>query len=135
MNYVNAYGEPISIGSRQSHIAKPKPKADGLAEFHKGWRVQGHPPGAMEQARAEANRLVDMWNSQSEQEKAEAIRAGDRQPPQWDERIWRTSTKKKPVRSKPYEIADAARVCAEMATKAGWLDIEVAELKRSKNGA
>ncbi len=135
MNYVNAYGEPISIGSRQSHVAKSKPKADAPAEFHRGWRVQGHPPGAMEQACAEANRLLDMWNAQTEQEKAEAIRSGDRQPPAWDERLWRTGTKKKPVRSKPYEVPEAARLCADMARKAGWLDIEVAELKRSKTGA
>lgn len=132
MNYVNAYGEPISIGSRQSHIAKPKPKADAPAEFHKGWRVQGHPPGAMEEARAESERLTRMWNEQTEQEKAEAIRDGGRPPVAWNEHLWRTSTKKKPVRSKPYEIAESARQCAEMAKKGGWLDIEVTELKRSK---
>lgn len=137
MNYVNANGEPLDIGYMEQ-IAKAtrriKPKAEGPAEFHKGWRVQGHPPGAMEAAQAEAERLLSLWNAQSEQDKAEAIKQGERAPAAWSGRNWRMTTKKRPVRSKPYEIPEAARQCAELATKAGWLDIEVAELKKSKNG-
>ena len=138
MNFVNANGQPLSIErlKAEAHMQRrPKPKAEGAAEFHKGWRVQGHPPGAMEAAQAEADRLLSLWNEQSEQDKAEAIRNGERAPAAWNGRNWRMATKKKPVRSKPCEVPEAARQCAEMATKAGWLDIEVAELKKSKNGA
>lgn len=138
MNFVNANGQPLSIErlKAEAHMQRrPKPKAEGPAEFHKGWRVHGHPPGAMEAAQAEAERLLSLWNAQSEQDKAEAIKQGDRAPAAWNEQLWRTGTRKKPVRSKPYEIPEAAKVCADMATKAGWLDIEVAGLKRSKDGA
>lgn len=138
MNYVNANGQPLDI-CYMEQIAKAtrriKPKAEGVAEFHKGWRVQGHPPGAMEEAKAEAERLTRIWNEQSEADKAAALRSGDRAPAVWNEAQWRRETRKKPVRSKPYEVPEAARLCADMATKAGWLDIEVAELKKSKNDA
>lgn len=135
MQFVNASGQPLNIAGMEA-LAKlqkrPEPKAEDPAEFHKGWRVQGHPPGAMEAARAEAEKLCREWNEQTEQEKAEAIRSGDRAPVAWNESQWRRETRKKPVRSKPYEIPDAARQCADLAAKAGWLDIEVAELKKSK---
>ncbi|MBA3774663.1 MAG: hypothetical protein H0X13_19865 [Ramlibacter sp.] len=48
----------------------------------------------------------------------------------WDEGLWRRTTKKKPVRSKPYEIPEAAKLCADMAAKSGWLDVEINEIKR-----
>jgi len=136
MNFVNANGQPINVEAMKLQaIPRRQSKKEAPAEFHKGWRVQGHAPGAMEQARAESQRLTNLWNSQTELEKAEALRSGDRQPPEWDELKWRRDTRKKPVRSKPYEIPEAAKLCADMATKAGWLDIEVAELKKSKAGA
>lgn len=138
MNYVNANGQPLNIAGMEA-LAKmqrrPVAKKDAPAEFHKGWRVQGHPPGAMEEARNESERLTRLWDLQGEQQKAEALRGGERPPPTWNSRAWRTSTKKKPVRSRPYEVPEAARLCADMATKGGWLDIEVVELKRSKNDA
>lgn len=40
------------------------------------------------------------------------------------------NAKLKPVRSRPYGIPDAAKQCAEMAEKAGWLRVQVVELKQ-----
>lgn len=42
-------------------------------------------------------------------------------------------TWKDSVRSKPYEILEAAEQCAEMARKAGWEDVEIIEVKRVVN--
>ncbi len=136
--YVNTEGATLNIEGMLAvaeMTRRPKPKNEGPAEYHKGWRVQGHPPGAMEAAQTEAEKLCREWGELTEHEKAQAIREGARAPVAWNESLWRRETRKKPVRSKPYEVSEAARLCADMATKAGWIDVEVAELKKSKAGA
>lgn len=103
-------------------IKRPPPLQES---FHKGFRVEGHPPGAMEKAKEATDRACAEFNN---------YRIG--KPPQpWSEAVWRQSYKKRPVRAKPYEIPEAAKVCADMATRAGWLDIVVVEIKREVSGA
>ncbi len=43
---------------------------------------------------------------------------------------WMTKNKPKRVRSKPYELEDAANVCAELARKAGWMHVRLDEVMR-----
>lgn len=47
-----------------------------------------------------------------------------------DEFILRYTNKNKPkrVRSKPYELHDAAQICAELAEKAGWQRVRIDEV-------
>jgi hypothetical protein len=95
--------------------------------FHKGFRVEGHPPGALE----EAKKVCDARYAYFTRER-EAGRNPGKTPKQWDESYWRNNQKKRPVRAKPYEVPEAAQVCADLAKKAGWLDVAVVELKREK---
>lgn len=123
MNYVNFMGEPVAINPGKH--AKAKTTKAQKASFHKGWRVQGIPPGALEEAREGHARAV----------KAAQTQAGVRMPKEWDEGHWLMNAKRKAVRSKPYEVPEAAQQCKELAEKAGWLRVEVVELKKEAQPA
>lgn len=98
--------------------AARKKKVVELKSFHKGWKVTGIPPGALEQARAEALRLgrIEEQNGRAAKE--------------FNEAHWLANHKGKAVRAKPYEIESSASECAELATKAGWLRVRIEEVKR-----
>lgn len=117
MNFVNHLGETVSIErlAAQAPKKKARPQKDS---FHNGWRVQGIPPGALEDARKAADA-----------EAAHARRQGQ-EPKAWDEQHWLMNAKRKPVRSKPYEIPAAAEECRRLAQAAGWLRVEIVELKK-----
>ena len=108
-------------------IKRPPPLQES---FHKGFRVEGHPPGALEAAQKLAERVWEDFDRARRQGKSNG-----KPPPQWNELIWRQSCKKRPVRAKPYEVPEAAKVCADMAMKAGWLDVVVVEIKREVSGS
>jgi hypothetical protein len=111
---------------------KAKPKAEAPAASHKGYRVVGHYPGELEDARKFNASEWARWNSHTPEARSEALKKGKRPPPMWDEQQWRLHTKKTAVRSRPYEISAAADQCAELARKVGWLDVEVLEVKRGE---
>ena len=102
-----------------------RPTSDAPHEFHKGFRVEGHPPGALEEA--EKVRKLDIEVFLRAQREG---REFGKKPRDWNENLWRTTHKKRPVRAEPYEVPEAAKVCADMATKAGWTDVVVMEIKR-----
>ena len=81
------------------------PQIDG---FHKGFRVVGVLESALT--------------------KAEQEHKVNEKP--FDANHWLMNASKRAIRSKPYEILEAAQVCAELARKAGWLAVEVREIKR-----
>lgn len=112
--------------------AAPKPKAETDQKYHKGWRVSGHPPGAMEKAKDHADKAVARWERMSSEAQAEVLRSGEKPPKPWDEPSWRRNTALKSVRSKPYSVPEAAEVCREMAIKEGWLDVVVIEMKKGE---
>lgn len=109
----------------QAEKKKPKPVREQRG-YHKGFRVVGHAPGAMEEARIEHEREI------YEHQNADAARraCGLKEPKPWDEASWRRNTKKTALRSKPYEIYDAAELCADMARQDGWEDVEIIEVKK-----
>lgn len=111
LEFVNIHGSPVSTAPVKQ--AK-RPKREKPDSWHGGWRVVGIPPGALEAAREE-------FIAKQRESKA---------PKDWDEGNWLMNAKPKPVRSKPYSIPDAAKQCAEMAEKAGWLRVQVIELKQ-----
>lgn len=117
-NFVNINGDPITFISeeRVKHPKKEQPE-----EFHNGWRAQGIPPGALEAARD--------WHRN---EVKYAQLHNTKMPKDWDEQHWLMTARRKPVRSKPYEVPEAAQECKALAEKAGWLRVEVLELKKEK---
>lgn len=107
MSYVNFRGEAVALDPTKH--AKPKATKPEKGEYHNGWRVQGVPPGALEQARLE-----------------------QRNNPRWDEQNWLMNCRRVAVRSKPYEIPQAAQEAKALAEKSGWLRVEVVELKKER---
>lgn len=118
LQFVNVRGELLTE-HRMQETAKQQRRPRAITEKepqHKGFAVSGYPPGALEAARADHARVVAM-----------AEKAGGAAPKPFDENEWRTNTKKRRV-AKPYVIRAAAAQCADLARKAGWLDVEVVEL-------
>lgn len=120
MNYVNYLGETVSIERLAAAAPKKKPRSQSDS-YHNGWRVQGIPPGQLEEARDAHQRLVKM---------AEA--SGGKEIKRWDEANYLMNAKRKAVRGKPFEVPGAAQECKALAEKMGWLRVEVVELKKEK---
>jgi hypothetical protein len=124
-----------SLTADELRKSAPKAKARVAAQkesYHRGFRVEGHRPGAMEAARDARATELARWAGMSEDSKKKARKAGEREPKEWDEEAWRRKTKPSAVRSKAYEVAEAADVCAQMARTLGWLDVRVVEMKRGE---
>lgn len=125
LTFVNIHGATVSVAPFKQ-VARPR--SAGPEQFHKGWRVIGIPPGAFESAKADRQReIADMlrWN---ERYPANAKKV----PAELTYEAFCTVFKGKPVRNKPYEVIDAARVCKELAERAGWDRVELVEIKREK---
>ncbi|EED68261.1 hypothetical protein SR914_24945 [Comamonas testosteroni] len=86
---------------------------------HKGWRVSGIKPGLLEEAKQAHGRLCQM-----------AQKAGGKPPEPFDETAWLRTAKLTAVRSKPYILQEAALQCKELAIKAGWLDVQIQEVRK-----
>lgn len=97
-------------------------KREAPEKFHRGFRVEGHPPGAIESARLAHEQHKRDFDTASPEARADGRM---RDPGLWNEQRWRNTTRKKAVRSRPYELSDAADQCREMAIKAGWTDVVV----------
>lgn len=135
IDFVNIHGARIiPAGSSPSYKAPPKQKAEQSASFHKGWRVVGHAPGAMEAAKLKRERDIEDWRELSPEDRLQRypVKIAHTGFAPWDEAAWRAKTKKTAVRSKPYELHDAAKTCADLATKAGWLDVDCVELSKGE---
>ena len=119
ITFVNFLGDKVSTRAiaPQRRIAKPK------ESFHRGWRVQGVPPGAMELAR-KTHIAKEIFRARKE-----------REPKLFSESDWLRSAPLKPIHSRPYSMPEAAKVCAEIASKSGCLRVEVTELSKQVHKA
>lgn len=109
LQFVNLRGEPVAL-----HAEKAKARAGRTPEaYHKGWVVVGHAPDQV----ADARRLYE--------EEAAAARAKGIDRPPFDPVANMRAVKTRPVRSKPYELHDAATQCAELARRTGWSSVTV----------
>ena len=127
LTFVNHNGKAISPArmaamraqgmelERQRRVAA---KADPVSA-HKGWRVSGIQPGKLEEAKQAHEQLRQM-----------AQKAGGKPPEPFDETAWLRNAKRTAVRSKPYILQEAAQQCKELAVKAGWLDVQLQEIKK-----
>jgi hypothetical protein len=121
LRYVNLAGEPVSLDP-SLHARKREKKEP--SSYHKGWRVLGLPKGAIEEARLhhEAARTDALRRAQDDK----SVKV----PKAWDLEAWLRTCKKKSVRSKPYELLDAAEQCKTLAEKEGWTHVEVRAISR-----
>lgn len=126
LTFVNCFGQKITDirmaemrtrGQELERQRRAAAKGDVVA-VHKGWRVTGIKPGLLEKARAEHASL-----------QASARKVGGKEIADFDEAAWQRRAKRTPVRSKPYNLNDAANQCAALATKAGWIDVRIQEIK------
>ncbi|CAM4308907.1 DUF4376 domain-containing protein [Comamonas aquatilis] len=127
LTFVNHHGNAISPArmaamraealeqERQKRVAA---KADPVST-HKGWRVTGIKPGALPEAREAHERLQVM-----------ARKAGGKPVEDFDKVAWLRKAKRSAVRSKPYSLQDAAQQCKELAIKAGWIEVQIQEIKK-----
>ena len=116
VSFVNYMGDSVLLDPSKHAKVKAKPLEESS---HKGWRVRGIPPGAVEAGKDALEVL-----------RLSAASRGAKVPAPWDEDAFRRKFKKKAVRSKPYELRDAATVCQELAEKAGWTNVEIVEVKK-----
>lgn len=95
--------------------------------FDRGYQVVGHPPGALERAKQANERAWQVWNSHDATARAIAVGAGSKSPDMWDPDHWRRVTKKVAMYrpSKLLQTASAANTAAAIATRDGWLDVDV----------
>jgi len=116
LTFVNYLGQAVSTAP----VAKSKSKAVDLDPYHKGWRVVGLPPGAVEEA------------EQEHKKKSFEARAAGKTVLDFNPLEWMQKARRKAVRSKPYSIHDAAAQCAELAEKAGWTRVEIMEIRKGE---
>lgn len=116
--FVNIHGQRVDTDKR---VKLEKRVSNAPSEFHKGWAVEGIPPGAIAEAQEEHTRKRNA-----------AINAGAaRIPDDWDIDTWlRKDAKFKRVRTKAYEISSAAEQCKELAEKAGWTHVRIRALTK-----
>ena len=129
LEFENCFGAPISeytmqIRKTQALAEQRKQKAAAKpvdAKYHKGWRVVGVPKTALDEAREEAATDAGI-----------AAKAGRIAEP-FNEQQWLMNAKAKPVRSKPYELREAAEQCKALAEKSGiWLRVQISEISKGK---
>lgn len=136
LKYINADGFLLGTATDldATKHARKKVKAEGANEWHKGFRVQGIKPGALEDAEKEHPRLIADAVSWNERVASGKITGKAKPVPgPWDPAKWLNEAKRWPVRSKGYEVPEAAQECKALAEKSGWLRVEVVELKKAKN--
>ena len=127
LTFVNHNGDPITDsrmatmraqGMELERQRRLTAKADPVS-VHKGWRVSGIAPGLLDEAKQAHERLCQM-----------AQKAGGKPPEPFDQTAWLRTAKRTAVRSKPYILQEAAQQCKELAVKAGWLEVQLIEIKK-----
>ncbi|MXN31021.1 hypothetical protein [Delftia sp. CH05] len=115
LSYVNIHGRPVSVAPPPEVKKKARAQPDA---FHKGWRVMGIPPGSLGKAQQE-----HIKKARDAEKRGKPIA-------DFDQGAWIAKTRKKPVRSKPYEVMTAAMQCKALAERGGWLALELAEVTK-----
>lgn len=124
VEFVNIHGQYVDTNKR----VKIKRETKLSEPSHNGWRVIGIPGGALEEAeKAHPKLIADAIGFN------EARKIGERAMPvpgPWDADKWLRAQKGKPIRSRPFSISEAAQEMKALSEKAGWLRVEIVELKK-----
>lgn len=118
VKFVNIHGQTVDTDKR---VKLPKRDSSAPGEFHKGFAVEGIPPGTLEAAK----------DAHDKARAGELSSGSKRVRDEWSEASWLAKAKAKRVRTKPYELHQAALDCKALAEKAGWLRVEVRSLSKS----
>lgn len=115
VQFVNYRGEAVATIAPPQPTKRPKAADES---FHKGWRVTGVPPGALEAAQVahQAKTRLDLQNG--------------KQPKEFIDADWLRTARQKPIRAKPYALHEAAQTCADLARNAGWMQITVTAIEK-----
>lgn len=137
--FVNANGERLDL-AKLAGKHKPAPKAStamkrvfdrASAKASDGFIVTGFSPEHLANAEIERAKLIEYVNASNEAERQKQNPKFQRVPDLWNEDRYMLTAKPKRVRAKPYELAEAADVCAALAVKAGWKCVRVEELMKA----
>lgn len=122
-------GQQVTAEQFAAMTQKPKKRTSkaGPDSYHRGYRVVGHTPGAVERAKE-----LNEWEHTRFMEATPKQRAemGLTQPKPWDEAWWRINAPKKTI--KAFDLQAAALEASEIAKKAGWTEVDVIELKKGE---
>jgi hypothetical protein len=105
---------------------KKTPKA-GPDAYHRGFRLVGHAPGAVEKAKEASEYEHQRYRNATPRMR---IEAGMKEPRAWDEDWWRRNAPKKTIRA--FNLHESALQGAEIARKSGWTEVDVIELKKGE---
>ncbi len=129
VTYVNVDGQKIDPSLMA--LSQPKIKRTVTKKVgHFGFVVKGIPPGALEDAEAHHELLLEEQAASLRILQAKGMTWSVDYKPlgPWSETEWpRKATPKRA--HKPFEIPEAAHKFAELVVKAGWLRVTVTELK------
>jgi len=100
--------------------------------WHKGWIVEGHPPGHREECKRLADDACALWARKSKKERNKAFSEGLREPKPWDESAWVAKATRRRVRLRPFEVASAAEELKAMAEREGWEFVRVVRLHKGE---
>jgi hypothetical protein len=119
LKFVNVYGkrvDPQVIAQKHKRVNIVTDNSG--KSFHKGWRVVGFSGEIL----AEAREAHDTERSRKLADKHAPKDIGP-----FDLAGYISRNKPKPVRSKPYEMREAALQCMALAEKAGWQFLQIIE--------
>lgn len=123
----------LQIENKHSPAASRRPaKAEATEEYHRGWSVEGYPPGQIASAKGVADSAARRWLAMSAEQRDAAVKGGEREPKPFDLAHYLATMKPKKVRSRPYEIPSSAEQCAAMATAHGWEHVRIVEVKKQR---
>lgn len=115
MQYVNIHGQPISSLTKTT-----RPRSGGAKDIrHMGWRAVGFSPQQLEQAEIE-----------HEKASQRAAAAGARGLFPFNRDQYMRSGKPAAIRSKPYDLREAADIACRLAEREGWVGCRVEEIVR-----
>lgn len=134
MNYVNVFGEPVSI-ERIASKYKPPPRVSNapkatterdMATVSEGFVVAGFSPDHLKSAEFDHKARAEAQASRIA--RGGSLDRGEKIVGEWSADAYMRQAKPRRVRAKPYEIESAARQCAELAARAGWIGVTVEEI-------
>lgn len=127
--FVNIFGDPVDTTKR---VKPPKRDSRAAEKYHKGWAVVGVSPEAADRAaRDRAESIASAIRHNEEIDAGKRRYMTKRQVPEpFDRAAWIETAPLKPARTKPFEIEESARQCAQLARKSGWLRVEVRRIAK-----
>jgi hypothetical protein len=126
LSFVNIYGQPLLsvLILSDAAPAKKNKKRKLLESYHRGWRVVGLSAEHVDLAQKKHER------KRREQKYMDRLRPKQILSP-WNEECWVAKARLRKIRPVDFEVQEAAHQYADLARKAGWMRVEVREIKKA----